>query len=215
MTEQTRDQRLEDILDAFMAEAQSPHASHVAGWVRRHPEFRQEIMDFAASWAVLERLPEKRNTVTDEQIRELGLAVFQRLRRASATDAVAEASESITGLVPVGNTLSALAQRAGLTAAFWRALDRRLVSNVPSQIVAVIAATIGSSVAAVDRYLAGPPRLAGTALYSSSEQPALGEKTDFFDRVRREPDLPGDRRAYLLSLETATPDDHSAGGLES
>jgi hypothetical protein len=214
MTEQTRDQRLEDILDAFMAEAPSPHAGHVATWVRRYPEFRQEIMDFAASWAVLEHLPEKRNTVTDEQIRERGLAIFQRLREASATGA-AEASEPITGLVPVGASLSAMAQRAGLTPAFWRALDRRLVNNVPSQIVAVIAMTIGSSVAAVDRYLAGPPRLAGRALYSSSEQPVLGEKTDFFDRVRRDLDLPEDRRTYLLSLEGATPNDHAAGGLES
>lgn len=197
MTYPSREDRLEDVLDAFMADVPGPDAVHVTAWVQRFPEFRQEIVAFAASWAMRETFPASTDEVTDEEIRARGLLVLDRLR---GTAALLEADEEITDLVPIGRTLRDLAQQAGISASLWRALDRRLVNDVPAEVVAVIAATLGSTIAAVTRFLAGPPRVADGALYSADGQPAVGQKVGFAEYVRLDRQLPEVRRRYLLSL---------------
>ena len=49
-------ERLKDVLDAYVASGVGPNNS-LDGWIRRYPEFEQQIIEFAASWSLMKWLP--------------------------------------------------------------------------------------------------------------------------------------------------------------
>src|SRR5690348_1023428 len=42
---------LDDVLNEFVAEHEQPTADALEAWVGRYPQFRRELIDFAAAWA--------------------------------------------------------------------------------------------------------------------------------------------------------------------
>jgi hypothetical protein len=48
---------LEDVLDAYLASVDEPSSGALAEWIRRFPDYSQELTEFAAAWALMEALP--------------------------------------------------------------------------------------------------------------------------------------------------------------
>ena len=42
---------LDDVFNTFVAENDRPTAENLQEWVKRYPQYRRELVDFAAAWA--------------------------------------------------------------------------------------------------------------------------------------------------------------------
>ena len=80
MNKPMEQERLEDVLDAYVASGGDPN-SPLDEWIRRYPEFEQELIDFAASWSLMNGLPpEPGAKQVDEKTLVLrGMSVVQNL----------------------------------------------------------------------------------------------------------------------------------------
>ena len=80
MNEPMEKERLEDILDAYVASGIGPN-SPLGEWIRRYPDFERELIEFAASWSLMTWLPPAPNAeeVEEERLVLRGMSVVQNL----------------------------------------------------------------------------------------------------------------------------------------
>ncbi len=213
MSERPQDERLERILNEFVTEVPSPHASHVGAWMARFPEYGDEIMAFAASWAMMRVSPRSPNVITEEEVEARGLAALERLRSESGASNHGAASGGITSLMPPGSSLDDLAEHAGLSVPLWRQISLRQIANVPPDVIKDIAAAIQTSYQAVADFIRQGPPLAAPGHYRAAEQPRVSEPLDFFEEVRLDDDLTESQKARLLAMGSNTAEDGLTGGL--
>ena len=57
MTHHVERINLEDVLDAYVSEVQTPSHAALVEWIRRYPQFAQELTDFTVAWIRMETLP--------------------------------------------------------------------------------------------------------------------------------------------------------------
>jgi hypothetical protein len=60
---------LDDVLNEFVAEQESPTGEALEIWVDRYPQFRQELVEFAAAWAELTILPKSAELTAEQEKR--------------------------------------------------------------------------------------------------------------------------------------------------
>lgn len=74
-------ERLEDILDALVASDIGPNSPQFADWIRRYPDFEQELIGFAASWSLMKSLPPATEpaAVDEETLVLRGMSIVQNL----------------------------------------------------------------------------------------------------------------------------------------
>ena len=58
MMENNIEPTLDDVLNTFVQENDRPTAGNLQEWVERYPQFRKDLIDFAAAWAEQLVLPE-------------------------------------------------------------------------------------------------------------------------------------------------------------
>ena len=201
-----RDQELQDVLDAYMAEDEAPSQARLAAWTHRYPQYAQALTELTAAWRTLAWLPPTEVSVVDEaRLVRRGMSLVGPLLRESAAQHAAQ--PAIASLLEEGRaqggTVEALAARAGLSIPLVLKLDRRLIrfATLPRQVIEGVAAAIGRDAASVAAYLQGGPRLAVGASYHARQTPALGEQEDFAAAVRSDMTLGAERRAELLALQ--------------
>src|SRR5258706_6696780 len=89
MNARKKNPAVDDVLNEFVAACERPTAKAVEAWVKLYPEFRRELVEFAATWAeqlVLAPAPElnaeqERNAINRAMSHMLN-AAFDRDRRA-------------------------------------------------------------------------------------------------------------------------------------
>ncbi len=212
MSERPQDERLERILDELVTEVPSPHASHVGAWMARYPEYGDEIMAFAASWAMMRVSPRSPEVITEDEIEARGLAALERLRSQAGDSSHGVASGGITSLMLLGSSLDDLAEQAGLSVPLWRQISLRQIPNVPTDVIKDIAAAIQTSYQAVSDFIRQGPPLAAPGLYRAEEQPQISEPLDFFEEVRLDDDLTESQKARLLAMDPDTTKDGLTSG---
>ncbi len=208
MNDQTRDEQLDDVLDAYMATAASPDWATLVSWIERYPAFEQELTEFAVSWSRAEALApvsEPAQAEVEERVRR-GVAVARRVLAAQPGVAAAEAGATISSLLEAGRsrglTPQQLAEQTDLSPVLVRQLDRRLIryASIPGAVIDRIAQIVGEESASIRRYLMGGPRLAAGARYKAEQAPTLAEPQEFAAAVRSDPMLRADQRQRLLGL---------------
>ena len=70
-----QNERLNQILDELLAEGEHPDAERLAETVRRHPEWREELLDFYAEWVLQDQLAVGEGTPPPGGGRAMGLAL--------------------------------------------------------------------------------------------------------------------------------------------
>lgn len=208
-----REMTLDDILHAFIETVPEPSVVDLTDWIRRYPQFRQELIDFTASRELMQWLPDEdiapvNSTALATRGRSVVRDLLQRNQERRAADETPPISLSDAG-TKRGQTIHQLAEQAGLSVPLWRMLDRRLVRGVPDAVIGSVAQTIGVTPSAVARYLQQPAMLVSSALHRSATTPTLAAAEDFFEAVRQDVTLSEDRRSRLLALEQ---DDVTADG---
>jgi hypothetical protein len=207
MNDRTDQEALEAVLEAYVASADDPNHASLVEWIRRYPHYERELTEVAVAWSQMERLPpapRARELETDILVLR-GMSIFQNVRHRQMAERGEE--QSIDGIVATasqrGLSIDKLADLLELTVALVRKVDLRRFAYVrlPNQLKDAVASVLDCTRAVVERYLQGPPRFARGVRHKADQAPSPPAQEDFFDAVRRDPDLTEDRRRRWLDLE--------------
>lgn len=205
MNDEMERERLEDILDAFVASGTDPNSASLAEWIHRYPEYARELTEFAASWSLMKWLPPSPDAedVEEETLVLRGMSVVQNLMHRQEQE---QATAPISSLLEEGGARGLaprqLARAAGLGDTLLRKLDRRLIrfGSIPGEAIEALAAATQRGADSVALYLQQDPTFAAAAQHRAEQAPQLAEPEDFFDAVRSDPTMTEEQRARWLAL---------------
>ena len=208
MNDSTRLERLEDVLDAYVASGVDQIAA-LEQWIQRYPQYEQELTDFAVSWSLMESMPSGSNAKEiDEEVLILrGMSLVQNILHERPSGVGQRLGPPIESLSTEGRAqgfdLQQLAQVAGLGIITFRKIDRRLIrySSIPQVLIDDIAGAIAREKTDITTYLQQGPTLVAAAEHRSEQPPALAEPEGFFDAVRNDPTVSSTDLARWLELE--------------
>ena len=92
---------LDDLLNEFVAENDQPSAQVLEVWAKRYPEFRRELVDFAAAWAEQLALPPASELSEEEEKALVDRAMSHVLNVAFTRDQQTHTQETDDG--PIGS----------------------------------------------------------------------------------------------------------------
>src|SRR4051794_32407667 len=98
MNDRTEHEALERVLEEYGTSTDRPDHASLVEWIRRYPEYEQELTEFAVAWSQIEHLPaaaRPRDLDTDTLVLR-GMSIFQSiLHRKHAERSSEEAIDSI------------------------------------------------------------------------------------------------------------------------
>jgi len=203
----------EEVLDAYVAEAEMPNHALMMEWIRRYPQYRQELVDFTVTRSRLANsTPVEHEGIDEERLILRGMSIVQNLlhERSKNEAAPAHTERPIGSFVSEARWLQwspdALAARLELSGTLLAKLDRRLIEHltIPMQLIENLALTLKRDVISILRYLGQDSTLALGARYKATQAPQVPEKMSFFDAVRNDPELSDEQRQHWLALESPT-----------
>lgn len=201
-------EKLEDVLDAYVASGADPNAP-LDEWIRLYPEYEEELIEFAVSWSLMKWLPPAPDAeeVDEDTLVLRGMSVVQNLLHAQSLKSSSNAVVPLASLLEEGRNRGykprQLAQEVELGNSVLRKLDRRLIryTSIPQELIEKLAEVIQSEPVRVATYLQQRPILATATEHRSEQSPALTAQEDFFDAVRSDPKLKREHAARWLKLE--------------
>jgi hypothetical protein len=196
----------DSVLDEFMSSPSFGEPQHLDEWIRRYPEYTQELTRFALLQVQLDLMPQQEPDPAEDEVYlarglEIMRGVISRQQKHPAlvviTDLLAEASAR-------GLNVRGLAHVLRLSVPLVNRLQRRLVafSSIPGQLIQELARVLERDVAAVTAYLQQRPTFAQGVNYKSETAPVLAPPEDFFDALRADLGIVEDDRAYWLQYES-------------
>lgn len=207
MTSPNRRLSLEEVLDEFFFSADKPSPALVLRACEAHPEFREDIMEFAALWSSYEAAPEPASAadvseVPDESVSRLQSFVLNRLHELGQQPV--SDSDMETARVAVANLAGGKLRRAaaatGLgdsTLLLQKVLTNR-IADVPSRVLASLAHHLNVATTALQQTLG--LELTGGLNYSASGKPNAPVTETWESAVRSLP-VPATEKARLLALQ--------------
>ena len=205
MTTPARKMSLEEVLDEFFYSADKPSAAMVLRACNAHPEYRDDIMEFASLWSSYGASPEPARVtddVSEESVSRLQSFVLNLLHETDhkadskpSADVVSAAIECLAG-----GKLRRAAKAAELgesTLLLQKVLTKRL-TNVPRVVLDRLAEHLNLTIEALSQALR--PGLAGARSYKSSDKPnSQAEET--WESAVRALAVPDEEKKRLLSLQ--------------
>ena len=205
MTTPARRMSLEEVLDEFFYSADKPSATMVLRACHAHPEYRDDIMEFASLWSSYVASPEPArmtDDVPEESVSRLQSFVLNLLHetdhKADSKPSADVVSAAIEGLA--GGKLRRAAKAAELgesTLLLQKVLTKRL-TNVPRVVLDRLAEHLNLTIEALGQALS--PRLSGARSYKSSEKPN-GQAVETWESAVRALAVPEEEKKRLLSLQ--------------
>ena len=201
---------LDNILDAYVTEVETPNLEVLKEWIRKYPQYQRELTDFTIAWIQMEELlPINRDKTDHDTLVLRAMSVVQNLYRIGEQKSVPSqsAKNPIEKLVAEAETQGfsqdQFAAQLKLSVGLLWKLDRRLIkySSIPVELIENIAGALHRGLQIVAEYFQRQPILALNASYKAKRQPQVSEPTNFFDEVRSDTDLSNENRAYWLELE--------------
>ncbi|VBY40115.1 Uncharacterised protein [Burkholderia pseudomallei] len=207
MTSPTRKLSLEEVLDEFFFSADKPSPSMVLRACEAYPEYREDIIEFAALWSSYEASPDVAashvHEVSDESVSRLQSFVLNRLHerdQGSASSSQAEAAHKAVKSL-AGKSLRQAAAAAGLgTSALLltKVLSKSIV-DVPTKVLDDLAAHLNVALAGLQQCLG--PSLAGAKSFRAKGIPnASAQET--WEAAVRSLSVSDEEKQRLLALQT-------------
>tara|TARA_R110002072_G_scaffold265241_1_gene424140 strand:+ start:4378 stop:5037 length:660 start_codon:yes stop_codon:yes gene_type:complete len=208
---------LYDVLSEYASQPEEPSHAELVQWIKRYPQFRQELTELTLAWTLQDELPPAENAeeVDTETLVLWGMSVVEDILHQQGTAAqvrVATSPDSgveslLAAADKVGLNLPGLADRCNLSISIMVKLNRRLIeiSSIPAELVQQIANALRLTSANVNAYFQRPTASASGAYYRASSRPVLSSaKANFFEVVRADLGLSDTQRVHWLALQTAT-----------
>lgn len=207
MTLPNRRLSLEEVLDEFFFSADVPSTDMLLRACNAHPEYRADILEFAALWVSHDAAPEPENAVaqrmvSEESISRLQSFVLNRLYELDQAVVQTEDTEAAKKAVATlaGGELrraAAAAQLGGSTLLLQKILTNS-IKNVPSRVLGSIANHLNVTLVGLQQTLAGT--MAVGRRYSASDKPNAPVKETWENAVRSLP-VSDEEKSRLLALQ--------------
>ena len=212
MMENNIEPTLDDVLNTFVQENDRPTAGSLQEWVERYPQFRNDLIDFAAAWAEQLVLPAEEEIGADTEKLWVDRAMshvhnvaysrdVETLRETTTDDPVG----SLTGDAQrVGTKPAELARACRLDLGLLSKLNNRQIQpwTIPAELIGMLAEQLNKSVPAVMIFFAGSPRAVAAKAYLSRSKPTGTAQQSFTEAVRQS-SLSDEEKARWLSDQTA------------
>lgn len=204
MTSPNRRPSLEEVLDEFFFSAEKPSSSMVLSACEAHPEYREDIMEFAALWSSYETSPEPtdaENTVSEESVSRLQSYVLNRVHELDAkhvSNSDEAAQIALAGLA--GGKLKRAAAAAGLgesTVLLTKVITKQII-DLPTIVLDELAKHLNVTVDALQRCFGRD--LAGGISYKASAKPNVPQTETWEHAVQALP-VSEEEKMRLLSLQ--------------
>lgn len=205
MTSPNRRLSLEEVLDEFFFSAEKPSSSAVLSACAAYPEYREDIMEFAALWSSYEASPEPtgiEDEVSEESVSRLQSFVLNHVHELDA-NSVSDSDETAarTALAELaGGKLRRAAFAAGLgesTVLLTKAITRQ-ISDLPTKVLDELAKHLRVTPSGLQRCFG--LELAGDMRYKASAQPNAPKRETWEHAVRALPTSEAEKMR-LLSLQ--------------
>lgn len=209
---------LEDVLDALVAAEEGPGPATLDRWVREYPQFEQELVDFMASWTLMNsaasvaadgREQADEEVKADERLMLRGMSIVQNLlhEMSQRADATLRLDSLLGAATAAGMSLRDLAHAAHLGEAVVRKLDRRLIrfGSIPKQVIDAVADAVRCQAQALALYLQQPATFATGTHYRADRAPQLAEPEDFIVAVEKDPTMTTEDRRRWQEAVNAKP----------
>ena len=207
MTSPNRRLSLEEVLDEFFFSADRPAPAIVLRACEAHPEYREDILEFAALWSSYEASPkptsvEALSDVSEESVSRLQSFVLNRLHELDegpVSDSDVEAArKAVEGLA--GGKLKRAATAAGLgeSALLLTKVLTKRTTDVPSKVLNDLAQHLNVVARALQQCLG--LSLAGSMRYKASDKPNAPTTETWESAVRTLP-VSDDEKRRLLGLQ--------------
>ncbi len=193
---------LGDVLEGYAVETPDGNDNAVLrDWIARHPEFADDLADFAAARAIVRHTPDEEPSA-DEEARDRKLAserlagVLEQLRKAPEISSLTQLASD------KGLNKSAFANALGLSLSLLMYLEKRRldVASVPRRIVARIGELLGTGESAVAAYLSKSPDALPQANYKAALMPKAVGRKDFAAAVAEDQTLSPEQKRNLLKM---------------
>lgn len=194
MMENKEKMTLDDVLTEFVADNDRPTAESLEKWAGRYPQFRRELVDFAAVWAEQLVLPpapeltaEEEKALVDRTMSHVLNVAFTRDEQAQGRAKSDAPIDSLTGEAKnAGMNAQELANACDLDLVLISKLNNRQIRplTIPARLVSHIARRLQKPVEAVADYLALPPQaITGRAFLAQGKPQSAGQQS-FVDAVQ-------------------------------
>jgi len=201
-----RKMMLEEVLDEFFFSADRPTPTMVLSLCQEHPEYREDIIEFAALWTCHEVAPEPcaqaLDPVSEESVSRLQSFVLNRLHeldgKPTPEQEAGAARVALSGLA--GAKLSRATSAAGLgrSTLLLQKVLRGIIRNPPIGVMIRLARHLKVAIDALQPELG--PGLAGSINYKSSERPNAPITETWESAVQSLPES-DEEKARLLALQ--------------
>ena len=195
MMENNFEPTLDDALNTFVQENDRPTAGNLQEWVERYPQFRKDLIDFAAAWAEQLVLPaaeeigaETEKLLVDRAMSHVHNVAYSRnvekLRQTTSDDPV----DSLTKDAQRAGTKPAeLARACRLDLGLLSKLNNRQIQpwTIPAELIGILAERLNKTVAALKIFFAGPPRAAVGMAFLSRDKPTASPQQSFTEAVQQ------------------------------
>ncbi|MFM0298247.1 MULTISPECIES: hypothetical protein [Paraburkholderia] len=207
MTSPTNRLSLEEVLDEFFFSADQPSPSAILHACKAYPEYRRDILEFAALWTSYEASPAPTSTeavaeVSEDAVSRLQSFVLNRMHeldsKPTSESDEAAARAALAGLA--GGKLKRAAAAAGLgtsTVLLTKAITRRFI-DLPTKVVNDLARYLNVTAAALERCFG--QELADGLSYKASSKPSAPQIESWESAVRALPVTEEEKRR-LLALQ--------------
>ncbi len=207
--ENNAQERLDDILNEYVAASPEPNAATLADWVRMYPEYRQQLTDFTVAWSQTEWLPPagEVESVDEDTLVLRAMSVIQNIQQDQDmpqddnSDDTEDPPDDLFGAGKrLGLSPQQLADKTKMNRALLGKLNRGLISpdSLPQAAFEILANTLQLTVAAIKRLLHKSPRFA-LGHHRATQAPEI-KLEEFSEAVRNEPSLSEEYRAYWLDI---------------
>jgi hypothetical protein len=206
MTTPNRRLSLDEVLDEFFYSADKPTPAQVLRACEAHPEYRNDIVEFAALWTAYEASPEPIEEtllpkVTSDDVSRLQSYVLNRIHeldvKAVQNTDVEATKRAISTLA--GGKLGRAATAAGFASSLLMTKVLTTITNVPPRVIRDLAKHL--HVAPADLRQCIGPQFAGARNYSSNRQPDAPGLETWESAVHSLPESE-DEKKRLLGFQT-------------
>jgi hypothetical protein len=202
---------LEHVLDELVEADGVPGPATLDRWIREYPQFESELVDFMASWTLMnsaavlatnqDEESDEAARAADERLMLRGMSIVQNLlHHASRRPAIPPLNSLLGAAKEAGLSLREFGRATHLGDALIRKLDRRLIrfSSIPKQAIDALAEAARVPAQAVATYLQLPATFAAAPQYRADRAPQLAEQEEFRAAVQKDPTMtPEDRSRWL------------------
>ena len=183
---------LDDVLNKFVAENDEPTAGNLRKWVKEYPQYRRELVGFAAAWAKQlllppepEMEPETEKTLINRAMSYVHNVAYEQDAQAQGLVGSGEALHSLTAeAMRAGIKPQELANAVGLDLALISKLNNRQITEVPALLISLFGQLLQKPTAVIKAYFAEPPRGAAEMAFLAHGKPANPAQQSFAEAVR-------------------------------